>query len=403
MSNKETIPLKPRPSKIELNNTIITQIDSQLSAEKEKLINSMNFQQSQDDIDKMAKNIKGDIKNLSVLIKSIIDKHHRDYILTFSSFMDTVRRDLKIKLEQMEKIEEEKRKVNDIKYIKCERDYFRIESIRMHNLSKELSTKIDDMSLRMKILTDEVNAVTMKWRESETINKQMAKELEQNVKAQKEIQNEMIQMKEFIQKTAEDNSNIENTIRREEEKEENYKERSMVLVEKLKNELKKEKLRNHKLFTEMNNLLKEKSKIENIFIDCVEETRKSILNRRIKTKFDQRMVKSNSMKNINAIDTKYESFLPSDKRVILESFLFNDEISAIIKEALVLKPSKPTEPQNVTTNSVYKLNLPRAESTSNLRGNSMLNGFRSMKRSNMNNFIQGLNYKTFQLPKNLNH
>ena len=403
MSNKETIPLKPRPSKIELNNTIITQIDSQLSAEKEKLINSMNFQQSQDDIDKMAKNIKGDIKNLSVLIKSIIDKHHRDYILTFSSFMDTVRRDLKIKLEQMEKIEEEKRKVNDIKYIKCERDYFRIESIRMHNLSKELSTKIDDMSLRMKILTDEVNAVTMKWRESETINKQMAKELEQNVKAQKEIQNEMIQMKEFIQKTAEDNSYIQNTIRREEEKEENYKERSMVLIEKLKNELKKEKLRNHKLFTEMNNLLKEKSKIENIFIDCVEETRKSILNRRIKTKFDQRMVKSNSMKNINAIDTKYESFLPSDKRVILESFLFNDEISAIIKEALVLKPSKPTEPQNVTTNSIYKLNLPRAESTSNLRGNSMLNGFRSMKRSNMNNFIQGLNYKTFQLPKNLNH
>ena len=403
MSNKETIPLKPRPSKIELNNTIITQIDSQLSAEKEKLINSMNFQQSQDDIDKMAKNIKGDIKNLSVLIKSIIDKHHRDYILTFSSFMDTVRRDLKIKLEQMEKIEEEKRKVNDIKYIKCERDYFRIESIRMHNLSKELSTKIDDMSLRMKILTDEVNAVTMKWRESETINKQMAKELEQNVKAQKEIQNEMIQMKEFIQKTAEDNSYIQNTIRREEEKEENYKERSMVLVEKLKNELKKEKLRNHKLFTEMNNLLKEKSKIENIFIDCVEETRKSILNRRIKTKFDQRMVKSNSMKNINAIDTKYESFLPSDKRVILESFLFNDEISAIIKEALVLKPSKPTEPQNVTTNSIYKLNLPRAESTSNLRGNSILNGFRSMKRSNMNNFIQGLNSKTFQLPKNLNH
>ena len=403
MSNKETIPLKPRPSKIELNNTIITQIDSQLSAEKEKLINSMNFQQSQDDIDKMAKNIKGDIKNLSVLIKSIIDKHHRDYILTFSSFMDTVRRDLKIKLEQMEKIEEEKRKVNDIKYIKCERDYFRIESIRMHNLSKELSTKIDDMSLRMKILTDEVNAVTMKWRESETINKQMAKELEQNVKAQKEIQNEMIQMKEFIQKTAEDNSYIQNTIRREEEKEENYKERSMVLVEKLKNELKKEKLRNHKLFTEMNNLLKEKSKIENIFIDCVEETRKSILNRRIKTKFDQRMVKSNSMKNINAIDTKYESFLPSDKRVILESFLFNDEISAIIKEALVLKPSKPTEPQNVTTNSIYKLNLPRAESTSNLRGKSMLNGFRSMKRSNMSNFIQGLNYKTFQLPKNLNH
>ena len=403
MSNKETIPLKPRPSKIELNNTIITQIDSQLSAEKEKLINSMNFQQSQDDIDKMAKNIKGDIKNLSVLIKSIIDKHHRDYILTFSSFMDTVRRDLKIKLEQMEKIEEEKRKVNDIKYIKCERDYFRIESIRMHNLSKELSTKIDDMSLRMKILTDEVNAVTMKWRESETINKQMAKELEQNVKAQKEIQNEMIQMKEFIQKTAEDNSYIQNTVRREEEKEENYKERSMVLVEKLKNELKKEKLRNHKLFTEMNNLLKEKSKIENIFIDCVEETRKSILNRRIKTKFDQRMVKSNSMKNINAIDTKYESFLPSDKRVILESFLFNDEISAIIKEALVLKPSKPTEPQNVTTNSIYKLNLPRAESTSNLRGNSMLNGFRSMKRSNMNNFIQGLNSKTFQLPKNLNH
>lgn len=393
-----------RKDKNDLTQKMINEIDSQLSEDKERLINSISFNQSQEEIDKLAKNIKLDIKNLSKIIKSIIDKHHRDYISTFSSFMDSVRKDLKLKLEQMERTEQEKRKVNDVRYIKCERDYFRIESIRLHQLTKDLTGKIEDMSLRMKILTDEVNNVTLKWKESEIINKQMAKELEENVKAQKDIQQEMVQMKEFIQKNAEENYNYEFNRKKEEEKEENFKERSLPIVEKLKAELRKEKMRNHKLFSELTNMLKEKNKLENIFIDCVEETRKNILNRRIKEKLTNKFGKSNSMKNLTFVDTKYESFLPSDKRNILENFIFNDEVSSIIREALMIKPQRTTENQLNNKKIINKINLPEPESKRHLK-NNVLKGFTYQKKGNyqMINYFKNNQPASFSLPKTINH
>ena len=95
--------------------TLITLVDQQLIEEKEKMLKAFNYKQSQDDIDKMAKHIRHDIKNLSTLIQAIIDKHHKEYTATFSSFMDAVRVDLKAKLERMDNITEEKKRINDVK------------------------------------------------------------------------------------------------------------------------------------------------------------------------------------------------------------------------------------------------------------------------------------------------
>ena len=159
------------------NNQInyMDEIDETLNHEQKKLMVTLSCQKKREEIEKIAKALKGDIKNLAQTIQDILDKHHKDYISTFASFMDTVRKDLKLKLEQMEKIEEEKRKINDIKIIKCERDYFRLESIRMNKLCKNLTSKIDDMALRMKILSDEVNNLTVKWKDSERTNKQIGR------------------------------------------------------------------------------------------------------------------------------------------------------------------------------------------------------------------------------------
>ena len=93
------------------------------------------------EIKKQEHDIKGDINNLAQTIQEIVDKNHKDFISTFANFMDSVRKDLKLKLEQMEKIEEEKRKINDIRSIKCERDYFRLEAIRLSRLTNSLKKK----------------------------------------------------------------------------------------------------------------------------------------------------------------------------------------------------------------------------------------------------------------------
>ena len=149
------------------------------------------------EIKKQEKDIKGDINNLAQTIQDIVDKNHKDFISTFANFMDSVRKDLKLKLEQMEKIEEEKRKINDIRSIKCERDYFRLEAIRLSRMTNSLKKRIEEMVLKMKLLNENIENLQIKLRDSEGVNKQLLLELEKNIKSQKEIERELNIMKDL--------------------------------------------------------------------------------------------------------------------------------------------------------------------------------------------------------------
>ena len=132
-------------------------------------------------------------------------------------------------------------------------------------------------------------------------------------------------------------------------------------MRRLRYELKKEKERSHKALGELNKIYLERNKLENIFIDCVEETRKIIFNRKLKEnnggyKIKQRIGGGKYDYKINLI-TKYESFLPSDKQSILENFVFNDEVSNIIRDAIFTRPKKEKEKFENTKNIIKNLNL----------------------------------------------
>ena len=331
------------------------------------------------EIKKQEKDIKGDINNLAQTIQAIVDKNHRDFISTFANFMDSVRKDLKLKLEQMEKIEEEKRKINDIRSIKCERDYFRLEAIKLSRMTNNLKKKIEDMALKMKLLNENVENLQIKLKDSEGVNKQLLLELEKNIKSQKEIERELNIMKDIndknninINKTKNSNNNNIN-INPEERVETNStqayenerKTQEIFLLNdqmrRLRYELKKEKERSHMALGELNKIYLERSKLENIFIDCVEETRKIIFNRKLKEnnggyKIRQRVGVGKYDYKMN-LKTKYESFLPSDKQSILENFVFNDEVSNIIRDAIFTRPKKEKEKLETTKNIIKNLNL----------------------------------------------
>ena len=331
------------------------------------------------EIKKQEKDIKGDINNLAQTIQAIVDKNHRDFISTFANFMDSVRKDLKLKLEQMEKIEEEKRKINDIRSIKCERDYFRLEAIKLSRMTNNLKKKIEDMAVKMKLLNENVENLQIKLKDSEGVNKQLLLELEKNIKSQKEIERELNIMKDIndknninINKTKNSNNNNIN-INPEERVETNStqayenerKTQEIFLLNdqmrRLRYELKKEKERSHMALGELNKIYLERSKLENIFIDCVEETRKIIFNRKLKEnnggyKIRQRVGVGKYDYKMN-LKTKYESFLPSDKQSILENFVFNDEVSNIIRDAIFTRPKKEKEKLETTKNIIKNLNL----------------------------------------------
>ena len=169
-----------------------------------------------DKIQKSSHILDDNVSQLENTIKAILDKQYDEYVKTFEQFMDSVRKELREKIEAMELEEKKRQKMNDIRIIKCERDFFRLEAIRLNGLCKDMSTKIEEMAFRMKLLTNELNTMTTKWKESENVNKQLLVELESNIQSMKDIEKENNELKEKMTKISIDNMNSNNT------NEENY-------------------------------------------------------------------------------------------------------------------------------------------------------------------------------------
>jgi hypothetical protein len=296
--------------------------------------------------------------------------------------MDTVRKDLKEKIQKMEKTEKEKRKNENILIIIAEKDFFRQEAIRLNQLCKELSLKLEEMNKDNKIKTEEIINSRIRWKESQGVNKQLVVELEKSLKNNKVLSENLItfnkknsknsQIKQNTQKSNNFNSIDNNFFKSNENKylnqeENNFQnfnkmmhdnqiydefemkgiqfvnakdnEKIMRIIDKLKSELKKEKTRNNKIVGEFNKILLDKNKLEKIFVDCVEETRKEIMQRKIKDALNNK--NSNFYNQVNSKkkesfpilnDIKYENYLSTDKKKLLEMFLSKEEVFNFLKE-----------------------------------------------------------------------
>ena len=308
-----------------------------------------------DEIFKMAKTINGDIKNLEQATQVILEKQQKDYINTFVSFMDSIRKDLTQKLEAMEKLAEEKKKANDIRIIKCERDFFRLEAVRLNGICKSFKEKIDDLTFNNKLLTDELNSLKIKWKESENINKQLLFELESNIQSHKDLEQKLNVTKSLLNSQKlefssvnHNNHNFENLNDEEIQKIQDFNSLEEQL-RRSKTELKREKERANKALVSLNKIYLERNKYERIFQNYIEEIKKIIFNRRVK---ENKGFKIKNRAGIGKYDykinlsTKFEDFLPSDKLSTLENFIFNEEVFNLVKEAIYSKPKKGKHIEN---------------------------------------------------------
>ena len=336
-----------------------------------------------DKIQKSSHTLDENVNQLEKTIKSILDKQYDEYVKTFEQFMDSVRKELREKIEAMEQEEKKRQKMNDIRIIKCERDFFRLEAIRLNGLCKDMSTKIEEMAFRMKLLTNELNTMTTKWKESENVNKQLLVELESNIQSMKEVEKENTELKEKMTKISIDNMNSNtNEENGNNSKSENYsnissnnnyesiqKEKLLYIIEKLKVDLKKERMRNHKTLSEFNKMILDKNKLETIFSDCVEEVRKEIFNRKLKEtineNYSNKKIKNDTVTVPYVGDIKYEKFLPVDKRKVIEMFILKDDVASIVHDLVFNKPKN--EVDNIIQ-GVNILNENRVHSPPNNQG-----------------------------------
>ena len=344
-------------NKNQFSNLVLKTFDEQISKVKEKIEQNIP---EKDNLDKLEKELKGDIENLSNIMNSIILRHHKDYISSFTNFMNIVRKDLQMKLEQMEKIEEERRRINNVNIIKCERDYFRSESIRMHKLCKQLKEQLNDITIKMNLLKDEIILIKNKWKESQNEKRQIVFDLEKNTLITKELENSINHLREILYQ---EQNKIE--IGKSEKKEE--KVQLSNLLDKYKKDLQKEKIKSNKAIGELVKIKQERNKLENIFIDCVEETRKNIFNRRLREKSFEKINKNRSSISIGNNKSfnnniNYSNFLTTDKKKIIENFILNDDVSNFIRDFMFIKNnnSNNLNNQNISENRkiINKVRLP---------------------------------------------
>jgi len=341
----------------EVKKNFLKSFDENVSQNKEKIKQMTSIFQRMDEVFKKARNINGDIKNLEQITQTILEKQHKEYINTFISFMDSVRKELTMKLEEMEKLTEMKKKANDIRMIKCERDFFRTEAVRLNNICKSFKEKIDELTFNGKLLTDELNSLKIKWKESENINKQLLFELESNLQSHKELEKKFNETQSILNERINNQKNIEQEnmniyeIHNNNNKYDNIEEQLI----KTRMELKKEKERANKALSNLNRIYLEKNKYESIFQNCVEETKKIIFNRRVKENKGFKIKNRTGMGKYDYkvnYSTKFENFLPTDKFNTLENFLFNDEVFNMVKEIIFSKPKKKTKNFENTKNII---------------------------------------------------
>ena len=357
----------------ETKNNILKAFDDQISKNKQEFKQMTLIKQKKNEIYKLAKDLKLDIKNLDLAINEIVKKQHNDYLNTFSSFMDSIRKELTQKLEEMERQAEEKKKANDIRLIKCERDFFRMEAVRLNGICKSFKEKIDELSFRNKLITDELNTLKIKWKESENINKQLLFELESNIQSYKELEEKYNTTKNLIDRKNNIKFNVDRSSSLEDKHNNNYYDnkegsKSNNLIEseikeleenqgldnkdkkiyelteqmkKYKNDAKIFKEKAHKALAELNKNFLERNKLENIFSDCVNATKKIIYKRKLKENKSYKIKNKTGLGKYDvkiSFTTKYEDFLPGDKMSTLENFIFNDEVYNFIKDAIFTHP-----------------------------------------------------------------
>ena len=369
--------------KMDSKKLIIKLFDEQVQQNKENFLNLSKILERKEKIFRMSQNLKLDIKNLEQVVSDILDKQKDDYLSAFSQFMDSIKSNLTMQLEEMEKAFEEKRKTNDIRIIRCERDFFKSEAFRLNRLTIKLKEELEEINLKYKIIKVELTNMQTKYKETENINKQLLSDIENKIiekNKSKSLKDKKINLKEnqihlsTICNGSNNNSkickskNISNihVDTSTHERISNSQNASFNpdvncltnLYKKTKYQLKREKDKANKAIAELSKIYLEKNILEHIFQNCVEETKKLIFNRKImENKFYKIKNPTGLFKyelgNRTNFSIKFEEFLPSDKQKTLEKFIFDDEVYNIVKDIIFKRQKNKQMKDYISTPNIY--------------------------------------------------
>lgn len=323
----------------------------QVKKEMEKLTKEYSIEDKMKEIYNSIEKLSRYLEEKSKIQKQCISK-------AFKEMNIKVKEEMKNKADRLQEMFNVKLNLETNQKLKVEVNTFRDHSLRLNQLCIELNDKITELTRKLDLYSKNCEETNKLYQRSEEERKKLLKEFENEITKNKILEDKLIQVNEEFKKQIED---IElkqmNAIQDESKKEYYYN-----IIEKLKIDLKTEKNKNNKYKCECNKMIQEKSQLEKVFIDCVEETRKNILSRRMKEKFRNKknfkmiLNKSNSLnifptikKNIcdEFININYDTFNSNDKEQILIKFIFNEEVIKVLRKVFLINPQKEQKIINI--------------------------------------------------------
>jgi hypothetical protein len=320
-------------------------------------------------INEYYKELREQVAKLDIHIDNVLHKHENDFLNAFKCQMFTLYSQLKELKKKSDENELKLKRDEQLNKLQTSLDWFREEALQLgektHSYKKEAEkwkAKAESLEDDRRFLEEQLKAAKKRIKDLEEAKNKLAVEATSRSKSTSSYGRRFVPSTkggififDLIQKaqgkTAEVFYEIEKYLKNIEER---YEDR----IAKVKFDLKEEKKRILSVSVQKSSDYFEKSELEALFLECVDEVRKDVIKRRTQNLFTQKFQK----KSVSPARPDRNALTSSDRRKILELLVSNEKVLILIFEKLFphkslsyLRGSRTEEDANETSGNFEDL------------------------------------------------
>lgn len=325
-----------------------------------------------------------DTQDLDHKVENVLKKHEADFLNVYRGHMFNVQKEMRMLKEKASEEENKRRRDEELVKMEQERDWFRNEAVRLDKICKgegslEYKKSVEKWKSRADALEED-----RKFLEDQVLG---AKKLNLRAREQLELYHKTYGLIGSESKIESPSLSLDQSSRQEDllagpgkkvtyqggtsssELQSPMGEGRRVVgmaetqyvetINHLKSQLEAERRNLRQIKSAKTNYLLEKGELEDFFLQCIEEVRKEILTRRMKSaqllsrNASKVMTRSSSARHFpkaavpeSADDIKLEMFTDSDKRKVIELLVSNEQVLLFLHQSLFPQKREPSASQS---------------------------------------------------------
>jgi len=305
---------------------------------------------SSDKIQEYYEALKTNVSTLDSYIDTVLQRHEQDFLNAFKCQMYNLYNQLKELKKKTDENELKLRRDEQINKLQASLEWFREEAVKLGESTQYYKKEADKWKAKAESMEDDRKFLETQLKNAKRKIKTLYNELEKKEEGTQEsleVSQELsiqklprLNTKQFVpsckagvvilevlQKHKRKSKEFLEELERYMEAQESKFHES---VKHYKSIIENEKKKIINLNAKKNNAFVQKSDLEGLFLECVEEVRKEVLRRRAKSLLQQKFPR----KSGSAQRERKDLFTPSDKRKILELLISNEQVLVHLYEKL---------------------------------------------------------------------